>query len=139
MRRLVEVLPESLLHSIVNLMVRRVEAAGAVVIVVEAAISLVQFMKALPHRDPRAFVPMRLTLGRFLARGPEFQLASDVLRTAISPNFRALGQLAAVAAIRTDRWAFAALRGQGGRRGGAVTGTPPTTVPVEAATHPGQS
>jgi Protein of unknown function (DUF1622) len=41
--------------------------------------------------DPRAF----------LALGPEFQLASDVLRTAVAPSFRELGQLAAVAAIRT--------------------------------------
>ncbi|HET7823216.1 MAG TPA: DUF1622 domain-containing protein [Ornithinibacter sp.] len=101
MRTVAEVLPESLLHSIVNLMVRLVEAAGAVVIVVGAAISVVLFLKALPHRDPRAFVPVRLTLGRFLALGLEFQLASDVLRTAISPSFRQLAQLAAVAAIRT--------------------------------------
>ena len=48
-----------------------------------------------------AFVPVRLTLGRFLALGLEFQLASDVLRTAVAPSFRELGQLAAVAAIRT--------------------------------------
>ncbi len=44
---------------------------------------------------------MRLTLGRFLALGLEFQLASDVLRTTIAPSFEELGKLAAVAAIRT--------------------------------------
>ena len=51
--------------------------------------------------DAAAFIPVRLTLGRFLALGLEFQLASDVLRTAVAPSFRELGQLAAVAAIRT--------------------------------------
>ncbi len=55
----------------------------------------------LRHHDDRAFVPVRLTLGRFLALGLEFQLAGDVLRTAVAPNFREIGQLAAIAAIRT--------------------------------------
>lgn len=44
---------------------------------------------------------MRLFLGRFLALGLEFQLAGDILRTAISPSFTQIGQLAAIAAIRT--------------------------------------
>ncbi|MBE7324193.1 DUF1622 domain-containing protein [Nocardioides sp. Y6] len=82
-------------------MVRLVEAAGAVVIFVGALVAMVGFVRALPRRDPDAFVPVRLTLGRFLALGLEFQLASDVLRTAIAPSFEALGKLAAVAAIRT--------------------------------------
>lgn len=40
-------------------------------------------------------------MGRFLALGLEFQLAGDVLRTAIAPSFDQIGQLAAIAAIRT--------------------------------------
>ena len=96
-----EILPESFLHEAVDTMVRLVEAAGAVVIFVGALIGAVGFLRALPHRDPDAFVPVRLTLGRFLALGLEFQLASDVLRTAIAPSFEELGKLGAVAAIRT--------------------------------------
>jgi uncharacterized membrane protein len=46
-------------------------------------------------------VPVRLSLGRFLALGLEFQLASDILRTAITPTLRQIGELAAIAAIRT--------------------------------------
>jgi uncharacterized membrane protein len=46
-------------------------------------------------------VPVRLGLGRFLALGLEFQLASDILRTAIAPTLREIAELAAVAAIRT--------------------------------------
>ena len=37
----------------------------------------------------------------FLAVGLEFQLASDILRTAVAPSYEELGKLAVVAAIRT--------------------------------------
>jgi len=56
---------------------------------------------AIKTRDPDNFVTVRLDLGRFLALGLEFQLAGDILRTAIAPTFAEIGQLAAVAAIRT--------------------------------------
>jgi uncharacterized membrane protein len=85
----------------VDALVILVEAAGAVVIFSGALIAFLRFLRVLPQRDAQAFVPVRLTLGRFLALGLEFQLASDVLRTAIAPSFAELGKLAAVAAIRT--------------------------------------
>ncbi len=94
-------LSEEFLSSAVNLLVRLVEAAGALVIVVGAAVAIVRFVAALPRRDAEEFVPIRLGLGRFLALGLEFQLAADILRTAIAPSFEELGKLAAVAAIRT--------------------------------------
>jgi uncharacterized membrane protein len=94
-------LPEERLRSAVDLLVRLVEAAGAVVIFVGAVLAVVQFLRVLPSRQPTRFTEVRLTLGRFLALGLEFQLASDVLRTAIAPSFEELGKLAAVAAIRT--------------------------------------
>ncbi len=96
-----EILPEDSLRNAVDLLVRLVEAAGAAVIFVGAVVGVVLFLRALPRRNPDAFVPVRLALGRFLALGLEFQLASDVLRTAIAPSFPELGKLAAVAAIRT--------------------------------------
>jgi uncharacterized membrane protein len=97
----VEFLSEETLRTWVDLLVRLVEAAGAVVIFIGAAVAVFQFLRVLPRRDPEEFVPVRLTLGRFLALGLEFQLASDVLRTTIAPSFEELGKLAAVAAIRT--------------------------------------
>jgi len=96
-----DVLPEDSLRSVVDTLVRLVEAAGAAVIFVGAVVGAVAFLRALPHRNAHAFVPVRLALGRFLALGLEFQLASDVLRTAIAPSFTELGKLGAVAAIRT--------------------------------------
>ncbi len=94
-------LPDDSLGSVVDGMVRLVEAAGAAVISLGALIAIVQFLRALPSRDANSFVGVRLSLGRFLALGLEFQLASDVLRTAVAPSFDELGKLAAVAAIRT--------------------------------------
>lgn len=93
---------EELLQRIVADLVTVVEACGAFVIIIGAVWSFLRFVfVGLRRRDPEAFVPVRLILGRFLALGLEFQLASDVLRTAVAPSFREIGQLAAVAAIRT--------------------------------------
>lgn len=93
---------EELLIDAVNLLIPIVEACGAAVIVVGALWAFALFVRVGIRRGgAQAFVPVRLTLGRFLALGLEFQLASDVLRTAVAPSFRELGQLAAVAAIRT--------------------------------------
>nr|WP_202889473.1 DUF1622 domain-containing protein [Actinopolymorpha rutila] len=56
---------------------------------------------ALRRHGEEDFNAVRLFLGRYLTLGLEFQLASDVLRTAVSPTFAQIGQLAAIAAIRT--------------------------------------
>jgi uncharacterized membrane protein len=93
---------EELLAEALGVLIPVVEACGAAVIVVGALWAFARFVVVgLRERNAGAFVPVRLTLGRFLALGLEFQLASDVLRTAVAPSFRELGQLAAVAAIRT--------------------------------------
>ena len=97
-----DLIPEDGLRDAVDLLVRLVEAGGAIVIFVGAAIAFVRFvLVAVRDRRMASFVPVRLDLGRFLALGLEFQLASDVLRTAIAPSFREIGELAAVAGIRT--------------------------------------
>ena len=100
-KREVEILPEHWLTTAVDTLVRLVEATGVIVIFIGAVLAAIGFVRALPRRDPDSFVPVRLTLARFLALGLEFQLASDILRTAIAPSFEELGKLAAVAAIRT--------------------------------------
>ena len=92
---------EERLDVVVDLFIRLVEAAGAVVIFVGAIVAIIGFLRALVRRDADAFVPVRLSLGRFLSLGLEFQLASDIMSTAIAPSFTELGKLAAVAAIRT--------------------------------------
>jgi len=96
-----EILPEWALRDAVDLMVRLIEACGAVVIMIGAAVAIVKFAVALVRRDINQFSSVRLSLARFLVLGLEFQLAADVLRTAISPSFEEIGKLAAIAAIRT--------------------------------------
>jgi uncharacterized membrane protein len=97
----VAILSEDRLREAVDLLVRLVEAAGAIVIFTGALVAVVQFLRQLPSRDARRFNQVRLTLSRYLALGLEFQLASDILTTAIAPTYDELGKLAAVAAIRT--------------------------------------
>lgn len=97
-----DLLPESGLRTGVDMLVRLVEAGGAIIIFVGAVVAFSRLVTVgLRERKAEIFVSVRLTLGRFLLLGLEFQLASDILRTAISPTFREIGQLAAIAAIRT--------------------------------------
>jgi len=97
------VLSADVLRRYVDLLVRCVEAAGAMVIFVGALLAALSFLRAALRGDRgEEFVRVRLGLGRYLTLGLEFQLASDVLSTAIAPTFTEIGKLAAVAAIRTS-------------------------------------
>ena len=86
------------------------EAAAALVIglaTIEATLrALWLFVKgAFPqvgireHQDDKERV--RLRLGRWLAVALEFELAADVLRTAVAPTWDEIGQLAAIIVLRT--------------------------------------
>jgi uncharacterized membrane protein len=94
--------PEAVVGDVVNVLVTVVEACGAGIIALGAVQAFVLLViVAVRDRSTAAFLPVRLSLGRYLALGLEFQLAADVLRTAIAPSFREIGQLAAIATIRT--------------------------------------
>lgn len=97
-----DVLSDEVLRQYVDLLGRLIEGAGAVIIFVGAVVAVTRFALGLlgPRRD-REFTRVRLSLGHYLVLGLEFQLASDVLRTAIAPTFEEIGKLAAIAAIRT--------------------------------------
>jgi uncharacterized membrane protein len=80
-----------------------VEIAASVIIGL-AAVEAV--WKALPlflrrGLQQKVKVDVRLSLGRWLALGLEFALAADILRTAVAPTWRDIGQLAAIAVLRT--------------------------------------
>jgi uncharacterized membrane protein len=78
-----------------------VEAAGALIVTIGALLALVRLAQGWLHRDPTCFIRARITMGRYLALGLEFQLAGDILKTAVSPTWHDIGLVAAVAAIRT--------------------------------------
>jgi len=93
---------EALLRQAVSLLVSFTEAGAALVIFFGSLLGFAKFLiRSLKGRGAGNFALIRLDLGRYLALGLEFQLASDLLRTAVSPTFEEIGKLAAVAAIRT--------------------------------------
>jgi uncharacterized membrane protein len=88
-----------------------IEAAAAFVIAIAAAMavtrSLLLFLRRRPpepggvardHSGPEA---IRLELGRWLGLGLEFEIAADILRTAVAPAWNEIGQLAAIIVLRT--------------------------------------
>jgi uncharacterized membrane protein len=80
-----------------------VEGAAALIIVIAVARALVSyFINLLARRG--GTVPkdaIRLSLGRSLALALEFALGADILKTAVAPTWNEIGQLAAIAVLRT--------------------------------------
>ena len=85
----------------VDFVIPIVELMGAAVIVLGVAIAFTTYTLSELRIRPVAYEHVRLLLGRFLAVGLEFQLASDILGTAVSPTFHEIGILGAIAGIRT--------------------------------------
>ena len=77
------------------------DAVGGLVIGIGAIVTIATLARDTSRNQPQSFTSARLLLARYLALALEFQLAADVLETAIAPEWTKLGQLAAIAAIRT--------------------------------------
>ena len=81
-----------------------IEAAAAIIIGIAALKATVRaIVLLLPHADPlnEARVAIRITLGQWLTVAIEFELAADILRTAVAPTWNVIGQLAAIVVLRT--------------------------------------
>ncbi|WP_339930465.1 DUF1622 domain-containing protein [uncultured Brevundimonas sp.] len=87
-----------------------IELAAAMVIavaMVEAVVRIVGAFRAelRPGGETHAALDrkqeIRLRLGRWLAIALEFLLAADILKTAVAPSWTEIGQLAAIATLRT--------------------------------------
>jgi uncharacterized membrane protein len=89
------------LHMLVQWLRLTLEAIGALVIAAGAVRGLMAFAASRSAPAEVRFVPIRLTLARYLSLALEFQLAADILSTAISPSWDEIGKLAAIAVIRT--------------------------------------
>jgi|SRR5215470_7480791 len=82
----------------VELIAALVIAYGAIEAIVALFIPRRQFeQRKLFHKRREVF----LRFGVWLLLGLEFELAADIVRSAISPNWSDIGQLGAIAAIRT--------------------------------------
>ena len=81
-----------------------VEAVAAIVITVgavQAVIGLINPAGKDPTRPFRRKKMVWMRFGIWLLLGLEFELAADIVRTAISPSWNEIGQLGAIALIRT--------------------------------------
>jgi uncharacterized membrane protein len=81
-----------------------VEALAALVITLAAlqatGAAIALFFKRPPMPE-QSKVEVRLRMGRWLSLALEFELAADILRTAIAPTWDEIGKLAAIVVLRT--------------------------------------
>lgn len=79
------------------------EGLATLIIAIGLVSSLVVGIKSPPHGGgiSRRALGIRIYLGRWLSAALEFLLAADILRTAVAPSWNDIGQLAAIAALRT--------------------------------------
>lgn len=89
--------------SLIAILSRGVEVAAALIIAIAAIEAAIKAFSLFFRRGapPEAKTEVRLTLGRWLGVALEFELAADILRTAVAPTWNEIGQLAAIAALRT--------------------------------------
>ena len=87
-----------------------IELAAVAIIVVAIVEALLRVGAAFNdelHPDGRPYPALhkkeeiRLRLGRWLVLALEFLLAADILKTAVAPSWSEIGQLAAIATLRT--------------------------------------
>ena len=94
---------EELLKEIGRYTALALEAAALVIVALGSVDAIVQGVRARP--GARVLTGRRRTvlvhLGAWLVLALEFELAADVVRTAIAPTWIELGRLAAIAVIRT--------------------------------------
>ena len=92
---------EALVSTAVQWLVLLSEIIAAVLIGLGILLTLMRLIKVLSQPKFEGYEKSRLTLARFLALALEFQLAADVLATAIAPSWTQIGKLGAIAVIRT--------------------------------------
>ena len=92
---------EQILTSAIEFVVPVVEACGAAIVVLEVLRTVVGYVSTVVRRDPLHMNTLRLRLGQALVLGLEFQVAADVLKTALAPSWNDIGLLAALIGLRT--------------------------------------
>ena len=92
---------EALVGTVVLWLVLMAEIVAAILITLGIVLTLARLIKVLSRTKYEGYEKSRLTLARFLALALEFQLAADVLATAVSPSWTQIGKLGAIAVIRT--------------------------------------
>ncbi len=77
------------------------EVSSVALIGAGLVVALYFLIRTIITEQKRQYIKLRLSLGRFLVVALELQLAADIIGTAIAPSWEQIGQLAAIALIRT--------------------------------------
>ena len=89
------------LDSALSFLVPVVEACGALVIVIEVARTIIVYVSGYVQRAGPQTAALRIRLGQSMVMGLEFQVAADILKTALAPTWNDILLLAALIALRT--------------------------------------
>jgi uncharacterized membrane protein len=94
---------EEWLHSVTKDAVVVIDAMALIVIVIGTIEAFftglrVAFPASMAHRR---FREVLVRYGRWLVAGLTFQLAADIIETSVAPTWQEVGQLGAIAVIRT--------------------------------------
>jgi uncharacterized membrane protein len=91
------------LKGIIGYLAHAIEFAAALIVaaaVLEATVNAGHLLLT-PGAPPQRKNEVRLNLGRWLAVALEFELAADILNTAVTPTWTEIAKLAAIATLRT--------------------------------------
>jgi uncharacterized membrane protein len=94
---------EELLKVVASHVALGVETVAVLIVAVGCVHALLAIIAAFVsgERHPGWGRAIWVTFGGWLLGGLQFALAADIVRSAISPSWEQIGQLAAIAAIRT--------------------------------------
>ncbi|MBN1260692.1 MAG: DUF1622 domain-containing protein [Anaerolineae bacterium] len=92
---------EEALRSVVAAAVVGIEMCGALVIVAEVIRTIYYFIRGFFGAKSLHMSRLRMQLGQSMVMGLEFQVAADILKTALSPEWNDILLLAALIALRT--------------------------------------
>jgi uncharacterized membrane protein len=102
-RSLLEIPVEDLFKQIAEVIAVGVECSAALIISYGAVEALVGSVRAVAEKRSKSGLRKDtwMRFGVWLLLGLEFELAADIVRTAIAPTWTDIGQLAAIGVIRT--------------------------------------
>ena len=122
---------EATVNAFVQWVMLIAEILAALLISIGVVLTLTRLVSVHVRSRADEYEGVRLTLSRFLALALEFQLAADVLATAVAPSWTQIGKLGAIAVIRTALNYFLAKEIRQEQETSA-------TVPLEVGTIPAQ-
>jgi uncharacterized membrane protein len=78
-----------------------IEACGALIIALEVVRTMIGYVANLFRHDSGHVSTLRHRLGQSMVMGLEFQVAADILKTALAPSWNDILLLAALIGLRT--------------------------------------